>query len=590
MSELKQPTLPVSKIVQGKNPRTYFDPVEMAELEEGIRAAGGVIQPILVRPIPGSDLYEIVAGERRWRAAKNVFGDSYEMPIVIQALSDTAAEALAVIENHHADMSAADSAQAAKRQMMRLDGDKEEVAKNLGWTLHKLDQRLALLTCTPAVLDALTQRKIKIGHAELLAGVPPEKQDRVLEAVLKNNVPVATLKGQLGQFSRRLDEAIFDTSVCIGCSHNSALQSGLFDESLGDGFCQHPTHYDELTLKAVEAKAESLRDEYPSVRIVKAGDGTTLLPLAVDGELGVGGEQHDKCKSCASFGCAISAMPGSYGDITPSLCFDAACHSKKVALWRKVNRDEKSAEKPPVTTQASVSNKKTSSPKPTNQTSQRIVEYRVRSWRRWLARALVTQPQRNLSVLIALAGTGLAKDVNPKEFSQVAHKIAGRELTRERMGLDAALREVDGLPTDQMNRLLLTITASAAFGVNESSLNLLLNYLEVDEKAHFKWDKEFLELHTINELDALARQTGLFTAMGVYYQSARAKKKPEFITKLLSVPGFHYEDIVPDVMRYPRKPVMGAAAESGGQNGMIDDVDAMHETDEEGEEETELAA
>lgn len=88
------PTLPLRRIVQGKNPREYFDPVEMAELEEGLSAAGEVIQPIIVRPIPGSDLYEIVAGERRWRAAKNVFGDDYDMPVVIRGLSDAQAESL----------------------------------------------------------------------------------------------------------------------------------------------------------------------------------------------------------------------------------------------------------------------------------------------------------------------------------------------------------------------------------------------------------------------------------------------------------------------------------------------------------------
>ena len=77
MTPTTQPTLPIRRIVQGKNPREYFDPDEMAELEEGIRAVG-VLEPIVVRPVPGTDLYEIIAGERRWRAAKNVFGDDYD--------------------------------------------------------------------------------------------------------------------------------------------------------------------------------------------------------------------------------------------------------------------------------------------------------------------------------------------------------------------------------------------------------------------------------------------------------------------------------------------------------------------------------
>lgn len=82
-----QPTLPIRRIVQGDNPREFFDPVEMADLEAGMRAAGRVIQPIIVRPVAGTDLYKIVVGERRWRAAKKVFGDDYDMPVAIEALA-----------------------------------------------------------------------------------------------------------------------------------------------------------------------------------------------------------------------------------------------------------------------------------------------------------------------------------------------------------------------------------------------------------------------------------------------------------------------------------------------------------------------
>jgi ParB family chromosome partitioning protein len=60
----------------------------MADLEEGIRAAGGVIQPIVVRPLPDSDLFAIIVGERRWRAARNVLGDDYDMPVLIKDVSD----------------------------------------------------------------------------------------------------------------------------------------------------------------------------------------------------------------------------------------------------------------------------------------------------------------------------------------------------------------------------------------------------------------------------------------------------------------------------------------------------------------------
>ena len=122
LSQPSQPTLPIRRIVQGKNPRTYFDPDKMAELEEGIRAVG-VLEPIVVRPIPGTDRYEIIAGERRWRAARNVFGDGYDMPVVIKDASDETAEAMSVIENYHrAAMSPAEEAHAAQRQLLRQRG------------------------------------------------------------------------------------------------------------------------------------------------------------------------------------------------------------------------------------------------------------------------------------------------------------------------------------------------------------------------------------------------------------------------------------------------------------------------------------
>lgn len=318
-----QQTLPIARIVQGNNPREYFDPDEMAELEEGIREFG-VIEPIIVRPIAGSDLYEIIVGERRWRAAKNVFGDSYDMPVVIREASDAEAEAMALIENYHrASMSRAEEARAAQRHLLRNRGDKQETARNLGWSPDVLESRLALLACTPPVLKALTQRQIMLGHAELLAGVPPEKQDAVLSAIVAHKVPVAVLKAQLGQFARRLADAIFDTAPCTGCPHNSARQAGLFSESLGEGYCQHPTHFDELTLQAVEAKATALKDEYPVIRIVKITDGFTPLAVTAHGDLGVGEAQYASCQGCQSYGCAVSAMPGSLGEVTRSLCFDA---------------------------------------------------------------------------------------------------------------------------------------------------------------------------------------------------------------------------------------------------------------------------
>lgn len=574
-----QPTLPIRRIVQGKNqPRDHFDPEEMTELEEGIRAVG-VLEPILVRCVPGTDLYEIIAGERRWRAAKNVFGDDYDMPVVIKEASDESAEAMAVIENYHrAAMSPAEEARAAQRQLLRQRGDKEETARIMGWSSEVLERRLALLTCTPAVLKALTTRSIQLGHAELLSGIPPDKQDSVLAGILAQKVPVVVLKTQLGRYARRLADAIFDTAQCSGCPHNSARQAGLFSESLGEGYCQHPSHFEELTLQAVQARADALRDEYPVIRIVKVSDGFTSLPVAADGELGVGAEQYASCQGCQSFGCAVSAMPGSYGEVTPSLCFDAACNSQKVALWRKTQREVQAAVADTGKGVAKGAAKKGKSGKgaakarpaiaPANQTPQRVVAHRIGEWRKWLAKALMAQPQRSQRVLIALVLAGRGTDLRDVQFRNAFERVAGG-LEEAGSGLRDGLKRADTVPQTLLERLLQAVSASAAFGVNTTDLELLLNYAEVDEGRYFQWDQPFLDLFTMSELESLADEVGLKKAMSTAFKAARAGKKQDFIAALLKVPGFAYQGTVPAAMRYQRRPILPG----GSRDDEPDDTD-----------------
>lgn len=565
MSLPATPTLPIRRIVQGDNPREHFDPVEMADLEEGIRAVGGVIQPIVVRPVSGTDQFAIVVGERRWRAAKTVLGDDYEMPVVFKEVSPATAEAMAVIENHHrAPMSAAEQARAAQRQLHRNHGDKAETAAGMGWKPELLARRLALLSCTPNVLDALTKHRIQLGHAELLTGVPPEMQGRVLVGLLAHKVPVAVLKDQLGKYARRLADAIFDTAPCAACPHNSTRQAGLFADSIGEGHCQHPTHFDELTQQAVDAKASALCVEYPVVHVIRAGDGFVPLHVAAEGELGVGAAQYAACQGCKSYGAAVSAMPGSCGAVTASLCFDAACNSQKVAQWRKSTR-EAAAQPTPVGSQgvagrgtpstARPADKRAPKPtpgRPTNQTPQRVVEYRTAQWRKWLAAALMAQPQRSHRVLIALTLAGRGADLKSAQFEKALAKIAG---PGQAWGSDLRepLRRADQVGADQVDRLLQAAIASAAFGVDTHNLELLLNYLDVNEARCFRWDKAFLDLFTTSELESLAAEVGLKAALGARFKTARAGKKDAFIQALLNAEGFAYQGTVPEVMRYPRQ-------------------------------------
>lgn len=574
------PTLPIRRIVQGDNPREYFDPDEMAGLEAGIRAAGGVIQPIVVRPLPDNDLFAIVVGERRWRAARNVLGDDYQMPVLIKDVTPAGAEAMAVIENHHrAAMSVAEEARAAQRQLQRNHGDRTETAAGMGWTQEMLSRRLALLACTPEVLSALTRHQIQLGHAELLSGVPAEMQNRVLAGLLAHKVPVAVLKAQLGQYARRLADAIFDTAQCAACQHNSSRQAGLFAETIGEGYCQHPTHFDELTQQAVDAKASALCAEYPVVHVIRPGDGFAPLQVSDDGELGVGKAQYAACQGCKSFGCAVSALPGTWGTVTPSLCFDAACNSRKVAQWRKASRDadvppsgKAGSEAPSLGTKADGKTamqrpQKGSPNRPGNQTPQRVIDYRLTAWRKWLAAELMAQPQRGQRVLIALTLAGRGADLRSAQFEKAFARIAGPGPC-EHADLQESLRRADQVDADQVSRLVQVAIASAAFGVDTHNLELLLNHLGVEEAKWFRWDAAFLDLFTMSELESLSVEVGLKTALGTRFKAARSGKKDAFIQALLTVEGFAYQGTVPAVMRYVRLTANGPDATGPGDEDL----------------------
>lgn len=551
-----QETVSLSRIRPGKNPREFFDQAELDELAESIRSYG-VLQPILVRPTGDAGQYVIIAGERRYRAAKAVFGDDYEMPIVVKDFGDADAEAAAIIENvHRAQMSIAEEAKAAKRLLFRNKNDRAETARQLGWSAEKLDSRLALTACSDTVLKALTERRILVGHAELLAGVPPATQDNVLKGILDHKVPVAVLKAQLGRFARKLADAIFDTGQCSSCPHNSAMQAGLFGESLGDGYCQHPTHFDELTTQVVEGKAERLKDEYQVVRIVRKEDGFEPLYLTAEGDLGVGPEQYESCKGCQSFGCSVSNLPGSYGEVTASLCFDASCNTKKVAARRKAERETHdagpaSASKEPLAkgTKAGTASAKST---PSNQTPPRLLQYRVEQWRKWVAHALMVQRERNQRALIALALAGHGNQLSVSHYGEAVGKITK---TGKVTGgaFKSSLERADGFNADHIDTLMKAITASAAFGIDQVNLEALLNYLEIEEEKCFRLSPAFLELFTKGELESLAEELKLKKALGDRFKRLRDGKREHFVKGLLEIKGFEYQGLVPKVMRYPRQ-------------------------------------
>lgn len=542
--------------VSANNPRGKLQRKDWIALVPSIKRHG-VITPILIRPIDGGTVFEVVAGERRYHAANDAFDGDYDMPVLMRELSNEEAFTLASIENLQREpMNPIREAEACQQILLTCNGDKREAAAQMGWEIRDLDRHMALLACTEKVRCALIEGRVRLGHAELLATVPPATQDSTLDKVIAGNVPVHELKAQLGKFARRLSDAPFDQTECASCPHNSNIQSQLFSEALGDGYCTHPTHYEDLILKYVDGIAEAYKDSYPVVRIVKPNDGFVPLPVREEGELGVGVEQFEACKGCGSFGCSVSAMPGSYGAVEESLCFDAGCNSKKIAARRKAVR-EATSPAPTAPKEKEAAAKTTAGPvgaKPastSNGIPSRVKEYRVREWRKWAANQLMLQHDRNKRALVAVLLSHNHSRLSADDFRGAVEKLTGQKVGANLF--EGALKDAESIGDTQLPTVIECVAASAAFGIGEFEVDVLLNYLEVDEAKHFKLTAEFLDLFTKSELESLAAELKLKKAIGDGFARLRDGKKDAFVEALLSVPGFQYAGLVPKVMRYKRK-------------------------------------
>lgn len=149
-------------------PRRHFDQGELETLAESIRERG-ILQPLLVRPCSGSADYEIVAGERRWRAAQ--LAGLHEVPAVIRELSDRDTLELALIENlQRADLSALDEAQAFRRLVDEFGHTQEEVATAIGRSRSHVANTLRLLALPAAVQAMVGAGELSAGHARALIG------------------------------------------------------------------------------------------------------------------------------------------------------------------------------------------------------------------------------------------------------------------------------------------------------------------------------------------------------------------------------------------------------------------------------------
>lgn len=160
--------LPIEKISANPNqPRRDFDPGALNELAASIRQKG-VLQPLIVRPRPGaSDEYEIVAGERRWRASQ--LAGAHDIPAIIRELDDSEVIEVAIIENiQRADLNAIEEALGYRQLMDRFGHTQEMIAEALSRSRSHIANLLRLLSLPDDVQNMVRAGKLSAGHARAL--------------------------------------------------------------------------------------------------------------------------------------------------------------------------------------------------------------------------------------------------------------------------------------------------------------------------------------------------------------------------------------------------------------------------------------
>jgi ParB family transcriptional regulator, chromosome partitioning protein len=184
--ELRQ--LPVDLIQRGRfQPRRDFNPEALEELASSIRAQG-LMQPIVVRPA-GPERYEIIAGERRWRAAQ--MAGLADMPVIVRDVSDEAAIAMALIENiQREDLNAIEEAVALQRLQQEFGLTHEQIAEAVGKSRTTVTNIMRLLGLAAEVREHMEARRLEMGHGRALLGLPPEQQVPVAREVLERELSV----------------------------------------------------------------------------------------------------------------------------------------------------------------------------------------------------------------------------------------------------------------------------------------------------------------------------------------------------------------------------------------------------------------
>ena len=196
----RQSELKVEQLQSGKyQPRSFMDDTALNELASSIKAQG-IMQPILVRPVPGGK-FEIIAGERRWRAAK--LAGLASVPVLVREVADNAALAMALIENiQREDLNPLEQAVGIQRLVAEFGATHDQAADMVGRSRSAVTNLLRLLGLAVPVRDLMQQGKLDMGHGRALLALAGMQQLEAARTVISKSLSVRETEKLVGQLLR----------------------------------------------------------------------------------------------------------------------------------------------------------------------------------------------------------------------------------------------------------------------------------------------------------------------------------------------------------------------------------------------------
>ena len=234
----------LNKLFSGKTqPRKSFNDQSLESLSESIRS-NGIMQPIVVRKTEFDDKYEIIAGERRWRAAG--IANLKKVPVIVRKVDDKKSLVLSLIENiQREDLNAVEEAEAINKLISNYNLSHQQASTSLGKSRSAITNALRLLTLDKKIHDFIVNKSLEMGHARALIGYDKDKQIKLANKIIAENLSVreveSIVNGRLSK-SKNIKKILKDPNIDalesklssklgmqVKISHNQKNQNGRLE-------------------------------------------------------------------------------------------------------------------------------------------------------------------------------------------------------------------------------------------------------------------------------------------------------------------------------------------------------------------------